>query len=49
MSRGPEGPGGPNQYEPKIEQLVWGLLTVPCPLAPEGLATPVVKNQEMYN
>ena len=42
---GPASPGGPNQNEQKQKQtknpLVWGPLTVSCPWAPEGLATPV--------
>ena len=34
--------GVPNQNEPKKQQpLVWVSLTVPCPWAPEGLATSV--------
>ena len=38
MSRGPEGPGGPNQNEPigSGRGGGGGGLTVPCPWAPEG-------------
>ena len=38
--QGPDGPGGP---QPKLIQKTIGLgaLTVPCPWAPEVLATPV--------
>ena len=42
MSRGPEGRGAPNQNKPKKQSFVWGALTVPCPWAPEGLATRVL-------
>ena len=43
MSRCPEGRGGggPNQNEPQKQPLVWVPLTVPCPWAPECLATPL--------
>ena len=41
MSRGPGCLGGIQQNEPTKIPLVWWPLTVPCPRAPGGLATPV--------
>ena len=38
--QGPQGSKGPNQNEP----IGLGPIAVPCPWAPEGVATPVVNN-----
>ena len=40
---GPRGSRGPTKMIP----LVWGLLTVPCSWAPEGLATPVCGRHQL--
>ena len=37
-----KGLGGSRGPPTKMNPLVWGPLTVPCPEAPEGLATPVL-------